>query len=131
MPGTDPNSMDAKLADIADNADQLHFSSVAPASLTPGGDISGSLGFVALSLGDGNGDWSIGAGIDSGDRKLTLESQEITTNAEGGTVLTIIAYDSGNARIKHFWDATIKVLNGATAYTVPELTINDDIPVNI
>lgn len=128
MPGTDPNSMDAKLADIADHANQLHLSTVS--APTPGGSISGSLGYVSLTPGDGNGDWTIGAGPGSGDRKLTLATQEITTTASG-TCLSVIAYDAVNGRIKHWWNVTSVVLNDATNYTVPEISTNDKAPVSI
>lgn len=75
------------LDDIADNGDILHICSGEPANYA--GIAAVSLGSVALTEGDGNGDYTIGDGDTSG-RKLSLSQQSITpTDTDDATHLAI------------------------------------------
>ena len=126
MPGTIAAALDAKLQYIITNAATLHLSSASPASIVLGAAVSGSLGSVAVD----SGDYAIADGTATGDRKFTQAEQEIITDPAGGNILSIqIANAAGEAI--HFWDATLRALNGSTAYTVPVLVYNDKAPVNI
>jgi hypothetical protein len=72
--------MDLALANIADNGNQLHLVSQAPAVYA---DVATySLGFVALVAGDGNGSYTIQNGAVSG-RRLTLAQQTVPGTADG------------------------------------------------
>jgi hypothetical protein len=72
--------MDVALADIADNGNQLHLVSQAPAAYE---DVATySLGFVAMVLGDGNGSYTIQHGAVSG-RRLTAAQQTVPGTADG------------------------------------------------
>lgn len=117
----DPQAMDAKWANIADNADQMHLVSD---TNTPT-DVSNSLGYVAMTKGAGNGDYAIADGPNAGDRKLVMASKEITTNPTGGTVRHVVLWDSVNSRVKLVTTTAEKVLSGSTVYTVPSWDSND------
>lgn len=93
----DDQSMDAALADIADNGDFLHLVSQAPAVYA---DVATySLGFVALTPGDGNGAYTI-QDLPAGGRRLTLAAQLVPGTANG-TADHAVIIDSVNERIKH------------------------------
>jgi hypothetical protein len=92
----DDGAMDAALADIANNGDQLHLVSQAPASY---GDVATySLGFVTLTPGAGNGDYSIADGIVSG-RRLNL-AQQVVPGTGSGTATHSVIIDTDNSFIK-------------------------------
>jgi hypothetical protein len=74
-------NMDAMLANIANNADALHVCSGQPANFE--GIAAVELASVALTVGDGNGDYTVGDGDASG-RKLTVAAQNgLTVDADG------------------------------------------------
>ena len=76
----DHGSFDLALADIADHGNQLHLVSQAPAAYA---DVAlYSLGFVALTLGAGNGAYTIQDGVVSG-RRLSLAQQTVPGTANG------------------------------------------------
>jgi hypothetical protein len=93
---TDHQSMDELLKDIADHGDQLHICSQAPAAYA---DVAlYSLGLIALTIGDGNGSYTIQNGVVSG-RRLSLADQTVPGTADGvGTHAVIV--DTVNSRIK-------------------------------
>lgn len=73
-------SMNLALADIADNGNQLHLVSQAPASYA---DVATySLGYVAMTLGSGNGSYMIQDGAVSG-RRLTVAQQTVPGTGTG------------------------------------------------
>jgi hypothetical protein len=92
----DDQSMDAALAEIADNGNQLHLVSQAPAAYA---DVATySLGFVALTPGDGNGAYTI-QDLTAGGRRLTLGAQLVPGTAPG-TADHAVIIDTANERIK-------------------------------
>lgn len=76
------------LEDIADNGDIMHACSGEPANYA--GIAAVSLGSVALTEGDGNGDYTLGDGDVSG-RKLTVALQTITPTGDGNVTHIVIA----------------------------------------
>jgi hypothetical protein len=96
MKYADDASKDLALADIADNGNQLHLVSQAPAAYA---DVAlYSLGFVALNLGDGNGSYTIRDGVVSG-RRLSVADQTIPGTGDGVADHAVII-DTVNAAIK-------------------------------
>lgn len=88
----DHGSMDLALADIADNGDKLHLVSQAPASYAD--VLTYSLGFVSLTVGDGNGDYTIQDGAVSG-RRLSLDQQTVPGTATGTATHAVIIDTTG------------------------------------
>ncbi len=112
---TDDNSMDAALADIANNGNQLHLVSQAPAAFA---DVATySLGFVVLTLGGGNGAYTIQNGAVSG-RRLTL-AQQTVPGTGGGTANHAVIIDTVNSRIKAVTTAPNYTMQNAVNQTVP------------
>jgi hypothetical protein len=92
----DHGSFDLALADIADHGSQLHLVSQAPAAYA---DVAlYSLGFVALTLGAGNGAYTIQDGVVSG-RRLSLAQQTVPGTANGVASHAVIV-DLDNQAIK-------------------------------
>jgi hypothetical protein len=92
----DHDSLDLALADVANHGNQLHICSQAPAAYT---DVAlYSLGTIALTLGDGNGAYTIQDGVVSG-RRLSLADQTVPGIA-GGTGTHAVIVDTVNGRIK-------------------------------
>jgi hypothetical protein len=89
-------SIDKALADIADNGNQLHLVSQAPAAYA---DVATySLGFVALNLADGNGSYTIQDGSVSG-RRLTVAQQTVPGTGTG-TANHAVIVDTVNEALK-------------------------------
>jgi hypothetical protein len=85
-------SMDAALNDLADNGDEFHLVSQAPAVYA---DVATySLGSVALVPGDGNGSYTVQNGQVSG-RRLTVAAQTVPGTAPGtathGVIIDTVA----------------------------------------
>lgn len=110
--------LDALLNEVADNADKLHICVGEPADYA---DItSHTKGNVTLTLGDGNGDYTISNGDVSG-RKLTVAEQSVTPSADADIDHLVFA-DSSNSLIKAVTTANFSVKNGV-AKTIPEFTL--------
>ncbi|MFA6290239.1 MAG: hypothetical protein WC637_00580 [Victivallales bacterium] len=113
--------MDLALANIADNGETLYLCSDEPANYA--GIAAVSLGSVALTEGDGNGDFTIADGTTSG-RKLTLAQQTVAGTANGTATHAVIADETGEL-IKAITTCSIAVLNGSNSivdeYTVWEI----------
>lgn len=115
----DDQSMDVALADIADNGNFLHLVSQAPAVYA---DVATySLGFVALTPGDGNGAYVI-QDFAAGGRRLTLEAQLVPGTAEG-TADHAVIIDSVNERIKHVTPAPDYAMLVAANQSVPSFDV--------
>jgi len=84
--------LDVMLDYIADNADVLHVCSGEPANYA--GIAAVDLANVALTVGDGNGDYTIADGDTSG-RKLTISQQTDISVSTSGTA-THIALSNGS-----------------------------------
>jgi hypothetical protein len=108
-------SMDLALADIADNGNQLHLVSQAPAVYA---DVATyTLGYVALVLGDGNGSYTIQNGAVSG-RRLSV-SQQTVPGTDDGVADHAVIIDTVNQKIKAVTTApNYNILNGVNQ-TVP------------
>ena len=119
MKSVDHNSFDAALTDLANNGNQLHLLSAAPAAY---GDIAGhSLGFVALTLGAGNGAYSLQNGAVSG-RRLSLAQQTVPGTAIG-TANHAVIVDTVNSKIKAVTTAPNYTMAVGTNQTVPAYDI--------
>lgn len=106
---------DVLLDEIADNANRLDIVSDA----TTPTDLTGTLGNVALTVGDGNGDYTIADGGISG-RKLTLALQEITTTGAGTVNHWVL---SDGTTIYAVGTVTAKVVDSAAVYESAEVVI--------
>lgn len=110
--------IDSMLEVIADNVDRIDICQDTPvdySSATTGGN--DSLGSVAVTVGDGNGDWTIANGDSSG-RKLTLAEQTGVTISNTGTA-THIAMTDGSS-----------VFYGATTCTSQAVTSGNTATIN-
>lgn len=96
MKFVEDDSMDLALKDIANNGNQFHLVSQAP---TVYADVATySLGYVALTLGDGNGSYTVQNGSVSG-RRLTVA--QLTVPGTGpGVANHAVIIDTVNAKIK-------------------------------
>jgi hypothetical protein len=111
-------NMDVSLEDIADNGEKLHLCSSEPANYAAVAGVS--LGNVALTPGDGNGDFTIGDGDTSG-RKLTLAEQSVTGSSTDTALFTAIVDDT-HSELKATNSCNISVTDGVGA-TVAEFTV--------
>lgn len=112
----DDQSKDAALAEIADNGNQLHLVSQSPEAYA---DVATySLGFVALTVGDGNGDYTIQDGAVSG-RRLTV-AQQTVAGSDDGTATHAVIIDTVNSRIKMITTAPNYNVQNGVNQSVPE-----------
>lgn len=88
--------LDVALAEIADNGDRLDICSQQPATYAEVATYS--LGYTALTPGDGNGDYDIADGDTSG-RKLTVAEQTFA-GTDTGTGNHIVITDTVAEAIK-------------------------------
>jgi hypothetical protein len=107
--------MDVALADIANNGNALHLISQEPTSYAD--VLTYSLGFVALTVGDGNGDYTIQNGVVSG-RRLSLAQQTVPGTAEGVATHAAII-DTVAEVIKQFTTAPSYNMANAVNQSVP------------
>jgi hypothetical protein len=115
MKSIDHNSFDLALADIADHGDFLHLLSQAPASYA---DVAlYSLGFVALTPGNENGDYTIQDGAVSG-RRLSLAQQTVPGTANGV---------ANHAVIINSVNSVIKAVTTAPNYNM-QTGVNQSVP---
>jgi hypothetical protein len=111
----DHGSLDLALADIANNGNQLHLVSQAPAAYA---DVAlYSLGMIALTPGDGNGAYTIQDGVVSG-RRLSLAQQTVPGTADGTATHAVIA-DTVNSRIKNVTTAPNYNMQNGVNQAVP------------
>ena len=115
----DDQSMDAALAEIADNGNQLHLVSQAPAVYA--NVATYSLGFVALTPGDGNGAYTLADGIVSG-RRLNL-AQQVVPGTAPGTATHAVVIDSVNKRIKAITTAPNYAMQNGVNQSVPSYNV--------
>lgn len=110
--------LDAALNYIVDNADKLHVCSD-PAGNTYAQIVSAELASVALTVGDGNGDYTIGNG-DTNGRKLTIAQQADIVITASGTA-TCIALTNGSDTLYYVTTCTSQALvdNNVNTVTVP------------
>jgi hypothetical protein len=115
----DPAAMDVGLANIADHGNQLHLVSQAPAVYA---DVAlYSLGFVALTVGDGNGAYTIQNGLVSG-RRLTL-AQQTVPGTGAGTATHAVIIDTVTEAIKAVTTAPSYNMANAVNQSVPAYDI--------
>ena len=72
--------IDAALLEIADNGDRMHVCTSQPATYAAA--VAASLGYVAMTKGDGAGDYVVANGDASG-RKLTVATQTAAITVQG------------------------------------------------
>lgn len=112
-------SMNAALADIANHGNQLHLVSAAPSVYA---DVAAhSLGMVAITLGDGNGAYTIQDGAVSG-RRLTL-AQQTVPGTGGGVATHAVIVDTVNSVIKAVTTAPNYNMVNGTNQTVPQYDV--------
>lgn len=107
--------MDAALDYIADNADLLHVCTTQPADYS--GIAAVELASVALTAGDGNGDYTIANGDTSG-RKLTVAQQASISVTATGTAQHI-ALSNGSDTLIYVTTCTGQSLTSGNTVTVP------------
>lgn len=108
-------AMDAALNDIADHGDKFHLVSQAPAAYA---DVAlYSLGFISLTLGAGNGSYTIQDGGVSG-RRLSLVDQTVPGTASGIATHAVIV-DTTNQVIKAVTTAPNYNLQNGVNQAVP------------
>lgn len=108
-------NLDAALANIANNADVLHVCSGQPANYA--GIAAVELGSVALTVGAGNGDYTIADGDASG-RKLTVAAQEIAAADAGGDA-THIALSNGSDTLYYVTTCTTQTITAGNPVNTP------------
>lgn len=110
--------LDAALDYVADNADLLHVCSD-PAGYTYAQIVTATLASVALTVGDGNGDYTIGNG-DTNGRKLAIAEQADIEITASGTA-THIALTNGTDTLYYVTTCTSQALvdNDVNTVTVP------------
>lgn len=108
-------NMDAMLANIANNADMLHVCSGQPANYA--GIAAVLLAEVALTVGAGNGDYTLADGDTSG-RKLTVAAQAGVSITASGTA-THIALSDGSATLYYVTTCTSQALTSGGTVDVP------------
>ena len=112
-------AMDAALNNIANNGNQLHLVSQAPSVYA---DVAAdSLGMVALTVGAGNGAYTIQDGAVSG-RRLTLAQQTVPGTANGTATHAVIV-DTVNSAIKAVTTAPNYNMANGTNQTVPQYDV--------
>tara|TARA_Y100000593_G_C4294458_1_gene329894 strand:- start:1375 stop:1755 length:381 start_codon:yes stop_codon:yes gene_type:complete len=115
--------LDAALNHVADNGSVMHVCSQEPTDYTQASSTY-KLADVALSVGDGNGDYTVADG-DSGGRKLTVAEQSSVTVDTTGTA-THIAICSGSALLL-VTTCTSQAITSGNTITIPSFneTIGD------
>lgn len=106
-------SIDAMLDDIA-TCDDLHVCSSQPANFAA--IAAATLAAVALTAGDGNGDYTVGDGDSSG-RKLTVAQQTSVSISSSGTA-THVTLDDGSV-LRYVTTCTSQALTSGGTVTVP------------
>ena len=110
--------LDAALNHVADNGSVMHVCSQEPTDYTQASSTY-NLADVALTVGDGNGDYTIADG-DSGGRKLTIAEQSSVTVDTTGTA-THIAICSGSALLL-VTTCTSQAITSGNTVTIPSFT---------
>ena len=110
--------LDAALNYVADNGSVMHVCSQEPTDYTQSSSTY-NLADVALTVGDGNGDYTIADG-DSGGRKLTIAEQSSVTVDTTGTA-THIAICSGSALLL-VTTCTSQAITSGNTVTIPSFT---------
>lgn len=90
-------TLDGMLDFVADNCDKVTICGTQPTTYTEG-NATYALADVAVTPGDGNGDFTIANGDTSG-RKLTLAAQSGVTVDSNGTALHLALLDTVNSRL--------------------------------
>jgi len=111
------NAFDAALDYIADNATHLHIVSDA----TDPANVTNTLGNVALTAGDGMGDFVIANGDTSG-RKLSLTAQSITASGTG-TSKRYVIWDNNNSLVLAVQTHAEKGVSSGSTYDFPAFDI--------
>lgn len=107
--------LDQMLDYIADNADVLHVCTTEPANYA--GIAAVELANVALTVGDGNGDYTVANGDSSG-RKLTIAQQADIDIDTSGTAQHI-ALSNGSDTLYYVTTCTSQALVDTGTVTVP------------
>jgi hypothetical protein len=113
-------TIDAMLAVIADNANELVVCSAEPTTYTEA-HTTYKLADVVLTEGDGNGDFTIEAGDGGGSsRKLTIEQQASIEVDVSDDATHVALTDTGNSVLYLVTTCTNKALTSGGTVTVPE-----------
>lgn len=113
-----PNAVfDAALDNIADNANELCVCSQEPASYTEA-HATYKLASVAMTVGDGNGDYTIQEGQTSGRRITVAEQANISISASGDATHVVLT-DTVNQLIKQVTTCSTQALTAGGTVTVP------------
>lgn len=114
MPSFADANLDAALENIADNADQMDICTSDP-GLTFGSISGVSVCTIALTVGDGNGDYAVDDGASSG-RELNITEQTGTGSGTGAA--NDIALSDGSAVTYMTYDGDGDTVNSGAGVTV-------------
>lgn len=104
--------LDGSVARIAEG-NAMHLCATEPTTYTQATD-DNSLGSVAMTPGDGNGDYTFGDGDTSG-RKVTIAAQAIPVS-DGGDADHVAIVDTGNDRLLHVTTTTERTVADGDTY---------------
>lgn len=107
--------LDVMLDYIADNADVLHVCTTQPANYA--GIAAVELCQVALTVGDGNGDYVVGDGDASGRKMAIAQQADIAIDTSGDA--QHIALSDGAAVLYYVTTCTLQALVDTGTVTVP------------
>jgi len=111
--------LDLMLDGIADNCDAIHVCSSEPANYA--GIAAVELATTTLTVGDGNGDYTVANGDSSG-RKLTVTSQSAIGVDTTGTA-THVALSNGSDTLYYVLTCTSQALEDTGTVTIPTFDI--------
>ena len=113
--------LDAPLNEIADNGNKIVLCSAEPTTYA---EATATYMLVehALTVGDGNGDYTVANGDTSG-RKLTVTQQSSISITNSGTANHAAIVDTGNSKLLTVTTVTSQVLTSGGTVTIPAFKI--------
>jgi hypothetical protein len=109
--------LDVMLDHIADNGTRICVCSAEPTTYTEA-ITTYKLAIHTMTVGDGNGDYTITNGVTSG-RKLAMTAQVAITVDASGTATHVALADSGNSLLLFVTTCTSQALLATNTVTIP------------
>lgn len=111
---------DGFLAFLANNCDRVDVCTTEPTTYAEATSTY-TVGNYTLTVGDGNGDWTIAAGDTSG-RKLTLEAQS-GNNGTGTGAANFVAFTNGTDTLYGVIDGDGDTVNSGSPFTISAVDV--------
>lgn len=111
--------LSAACAKIADNCNKMYLDSADPGSNFTSAGTTYALADQTMTVGTGNGDYTIEDGTTSG-RRCTVEQQSGVVVDSSGTATHVALADSGNSKVYVVTTMNATVLVAANTVTVAE-----------